>query len=171
MTPLLPDSADEPMPDPADEAATDERLRRMLAAYGEPAPHQPPPATRARVLASLPDLPPAQAAAAAAGRARGRRWLRRIALALLLLLAALGGWGVFFDSSAPAHLFGDVSSGLGQVLLILVLAAKPLVAALLAPGLPWLLGGLVLCAGLLRLWWMLARYEPLARPRPTQARV
>lgn len=128
----------------ADEAA----LRAMLARWGEPAPASPPPALAAGVMAAL------------AGRPRGRRRRRALApaLAALLLapLLALGLWGVFGNSLGPAGLVGGPEDGLGQLLLGLTLAAKPLVNMLLGAGAAGLAAAAALVAGA-GLWWRLVR--------------
>lgn len=128
----------------ADEAA----VHAMLARWGEPSPATPPPALAAGVMAALAGRP----------RARRRRTARAPALALLLLapLVALGLWGVLGDSLGPAHLAGGPDAGLGQLLLGLTLAAKPLVNLLLGAGAAGLAATVALMAGA-GLWWRLVR--------------
>jgi hypothetical protein len=157
-----PHTSEGPPPE-ADARQADARLRQVLATYGQPDRLGPPPAVAARVLASLPDLPPTAAAAAQRRHARLLALLRVAVLAAVLALVALGSWGVFVDSAGVARLFGDTASGIGYVLLTLVLLAKPLVLALLGPGI-LVLAAVVLAFALLGwAWWLLVRQAPLAQ--------
>lgn len=77
-------------PTDADLAAAEAATRAMLADYDEPQPLAPPPDLAARVLAALPTT---------AHPSQARTWPRMgfgmtLATALLLLLA-LGGWGLY----------------------------------------------------------------------------
>lgn len=125
-------------------------MRRLLARYGEPRLLEPPPDLAGRVIDSL-ARPPASTSR-----------LRPISTALILLatlvLFALGAWGVLVDSSAPAGLFGDMRSGLSQLLLVLTLTAKPLINLLLTAGMFALLILAAIIAGGW-LWWRLLRRE------------
>jgi hypothetical protein len=105
------------------------------------------------VRATLPTVSPAVAAAAAQRRARWRLARRGMLLVVLLALLALGAWGVFVDSTLLV--------GLGNVALVLVLAAKPLINVLLTLALPLLLSGALTLALLAGLWRMLTRQVPL----------
>jgi hypothetical protein len=155
--------ANESLSPEADAMQEDARLRQMLAAYGQPDRLEPPPGATARVLASLPDLPPAAAAASQRRSARLLVLLRAAVLAAVLMLVALGSWGIFVDSAGVARLFGDTAGGVSYVLLTLVLLAKPLVQALLGPGAA-VLAAMVLAFALLAwAWWLLVRQAPLAQ--------
>lgn len=149
---------------PLDAEQADRRLRRLLAAYGQPAMLEPPPDVARRLLAKLPDRPPA---AAAAVERRRRGWLRAAQSAAfvgVLALWALGGWGIFIDSAGPARLFGDTAAGLGYLVLALVLMAKPLMNMLLSVELLPLFACSLVLATLLALWWHLVQHVPLGRP-------
>lgn len=147
-----------------EEQAADEAIRRLLARYGQPTSVAPPPDLTARVLARLPDKPPAAAALAERQRRRHVRVLVGMLLSGLLVLLILGSWGVLVNSSGPAELLGGVTSAVGQLVLVLVLAAKPLVHVLFAPGVTLLLPGVLLVAGAVWLWWQLLLQTPLAQP-------
>jgi hypothetical protein len=142
---------DELTPDEQALAAAEAETRRLLARYGQPRAVQPPAALAGRVMDALADPPP---------RPVGR--LRRIyagAILICLLAAlALGTWGVLLDSSGPARLFGDLSGGLSELLLVLTLAAKPLINLLISVG----AAALVILAAIIGgswLWWQLLRRE------------
>lgn len=141
----------------AAEAAEDMMLRQLLHRQGQPTFVAPPPELAMRVLNRLPTLPPS--AVAAMARRKRRRLIAGAGVALVgfLLLLSLGFWGVLGDSSGPALLLGDVTSGIGRVLLVLTLAAKPLVNTLLAPGLPLLLVFVVLLGVATWGWWRLVQ--------------
>jgi len=133
-------------------AAAEAETRRLLARYGQPRAVEPPAELAGRVINALADLPPPQ----------GSSKLRRIyAGAILIGLAvafALGVWGVLLDSSGPARLFGDLGGGLSELLLILTLAAKPLINLLIAAGAATL-AVLAAIIGGSWLWWQLLRRE------------
>jgi hypothetical protein len=148
---------------PDDSAAADERLRRVLAAYEQPAPLELPEHMSGRVLASLPDMPPAAAAAAGQRRKRMLRALQGMLLALAGALCLLGGWGIFIDSEGPAHLVGEPARGLGYLLVILVLIAKPLLHMLLSDSALPLLASLLAVPLLGMLWWWLFQQVPVSR--------
>jgi hypothetical protein len=156
--------ANEQPPSDADARREDARLRQVLAAYGQPDRLEPPPAIAARVLASLPDLPPTEAAAAQRRRMRRMVVLRVAVLAVVLMLLALGSWGVFIDSAGLVQLFGDTAGGIGYVLLTLVLLAKPLVLALVGPGMAVLAAVMLVFVLLAWVWWLLVRQAPLVQP-------
>ena len=151
---------DEPELTPTDEelAAAEASLRRTLARYDEPAPVAPPPNLAARVLASLPANPPGrQRAAPALPRlAPAAGWAAATFAALLL---ALGSWGVLLNSHAPAAAAG----GPGQLLLVLTLAAKPIVNLLVSAGAAAALVALAAAVGAW-LWWRIVSSTPFAVP-------
>lgn len=123
----------------ADEEATAEHeFQRLLARYDEPARLAEPAGLANRVMAGIPGYVPAEVAR----RHRRQRQIRGAMLgSAALLFAALFGfgfYGVLFDSSAPAALFGTTAGGFAQVALMLTLSAKPLVNLLLTSGLPLL---------------------------------
>lgn len=152
---------------PDADAAADAAMRRLLARYDQPAFRAPPPGLTNRVLMQLPTAPPAAAAAGARRRRRRRTALMGAAVGVAALLLALGLWGVFGDSSGPATLLGGGADGFGRLLLVLTLAAKPLVHSLLAPGLPLLLLFGAGAVALAWLWWRLAQQSPIERsPSP-----
>jgi hypothetical protein len=138
----------------ADEAAT----RALLARFSEPAPVAPPPGLEARLLAGLPRGAPPRPAAHPWRRAAA--WAAAAAAALLL---ALGAWGVLINSLGPARVAGGPADGLGQLVLVLTLAAKPLVNLLADAGLAAALA-VVTFAAAAWLWWRLVRGAPLAAP-------
>lgn len=137
----------------AEEAAT----RALLAAYGEPAQMEPPPTLAARVVAGLPR---------GASRRPAHPWRTAswgaAALALALLLS-LGAWGVLVNSLGPAGVAGGPADGLGELLLIFTLAAKPLVNLLAHAGAAAALAAVLIVAAAW-LWWRLVRGTPLAPP-------
>lgn len=137
----------------ADEIAT----RRLLAPFGEPMPAEPPPGLTTRVLAALP-----AATFVPATAPRPRRMLVWGGLALTLLLT-IGVWGVLGNSLGPASAAGGPAAGIGQLVLVLTLAAKPLVNLFANLGLLAALLGLA-GFGSAWLWWRLVRLTPLALP-------
>jgi hypothetical protein len=142
------------------EAAT----RHLLAQWGEPAPVAPPPVLTARVMAALPEAGPGAPPRRFAGIRRGAAALVGAAL---IALIALGGWGVFVDSSIPAVLIGDASGGPSRMALIATLATKPLlnVGSSIALLLPLCLGVALFGAWL---WWRIVRTTPLVAPYETE---
>lgn len=134
-------------------AAAEAATRQLLARHGEPAPAAPPPALAARVLAALP------ARQAGIVRSSRRPALAWAFAALLLPLFGLGVWGVLLNSAGLAELFGGPSSGPGQLILGLALAAKPLVNLVLAAGAYGFVAALALAGGVW-LWWRLVRDIP-----------
>lgn len=148
----------------AEEEAADTAMRRLLARYGQPTAVPPPPDLAARVLARLPDEPPAAAAVVEQRKRRRGMVLGGIALSVLVVLLALGMWGVFGSSDGPANLLGGATSGLGRAVLVLVLAAKPLVHVVLSLGGPLLVFGALLMVGAAWVWWQLVRHTPVPYP-------
>jgi hypothetical protein len=126
-------------------------VRQALARWGEPSAVPLPPALAARVQAAVREGRPIAVTAP-------RRWLfwRWFALIVLLPCTLLGAWGVFVDSTAPAALLGDPMSGVAQWLLMLTLAAKPFLNALLLVG-PILIVGVGGVAAAAWLWWYAVR--------------
>jgi hypothetical protein len=134
-------------------AAAEAETRRLLARYGEPRVAAPPADLPDRVMRSLSDTP-----AGAHHSSRLRRIYGGVILAGLAALLAFGAWGVLLDSSGPAQLFGDMGGGIGQLLLVLTLAAKPLVNLLLTAGAVTLVITAAFAGGGW-LWWQLVRHE------------
>lgn len=133
--------------------AAEAETRRLLARYGQPQAVRPPADLARRVIGAL-EGPPA--APPRPGRLR-RLYGGVIALGLCALFA-FGAWGVLLDSSGPAHLFGDLSGGLAQLILLLTLAAKPLINVLLTAG-ALTAAVIVAIVGGSWLWWQLLRRE------------
>lgn len=154
---------DNDIPDDSAIAAADERLRRVLAAYEQPAPLELPEHMTRHMLAHLPHMPPAAAAAAGQRRQRLLRALQGLLLALGVALCLLGGWGIFIDSDGPAHLVGEPAQGVGYLLVILVLVAKPLLHMLLSTNAMPLLASLLAVPLLGMLWWWLFQQTPVSR--------
>ncbi|MCU0494384.1 MAG: hypothetical protein MUD01_22575 [Chloroflexaceae bacterium] len=139
------------------DANDDATFRRRLQTRGYLEFAEPPPGLAAKVLANMPQ----EAPALAAQRRQTRfRWPVAAFAGLLVLLLAFGTWGLLIDSAGPARMLGDLSSGLSRVVLLLTLAAKPLLHVLAMPGLPALL--LLTTGGLVWLWWRLARVPAFA---------
>jgi hypothetical protein len=148
-------------PDPADEQRLADEVERLLLLYGEPAHLEPPPDLVARIEERLPAQPPLAAAAVARRHRRRVLILQGILALAVLFVFGLGTWGVLVDSGGLARLFGVTTAGLGELVLMLVLIAKPLVNGLLAPGLPVLVAGTLVGAGLCWVWWQLAQQPRL----------
>jgi ABC-type Fe3+ transport system permease subunit len=134
--------------EPADDEAA---VRHALARWGEPTPAPPPPALAARVQAALAEGRPVRDRPRRPRRAWG--WG---AVALLTPLVLLGLWGVVLDSTGPAELFGNPDGGLAQLMLLLTLAAKPLVNTLLLAG-PFVLTLALSAVAAAWLWWRTVR--------------
>lgn len=107
--------------------AAEAETRRLLARYGEPSVVDPPADLADRVISALSSPAPQPVS-------RLRRVYGGLIALCLIALVAFGSWGVLFDSSGPARLFGDMGGGMGQLLLFLILAAKPLINILLTAG-------------------------------------
>ncbi|MBX0328556.1 hypothetical protein K2Z83_12800 [Oscillochloris sp. ZM17-4] len=138
---------------PDDALATAEaETRRLLARYGEPSVADPPADLARRVIDGLSDLPPAHPTS------RLRQIYGGVIGVCMIALLSLGVWGVLLDSSGPAHLFGDMGGGLSQLLLLLTLAAKPLINLLLTAGAATM-AVIVAIIGGSWLWWQLLRRE------------
>lgn len=139
---------DEPelIPSEAELAEAEVATRRLLAAYGEPTPVEPPPGLAARVVAALPEP---------ALRRRSQRsfWApARPALAWGLaaaLLIVLGAVGALASLPGLVNVAGGPDSALGRI--SLVLAATPL-----GPDGAAILAVVALSAGA-ALWWALVR--------------
>lgn len=131
--------------------AAEADTRRLLARYGEPSTLEPPSDLADRVIGAL-SAPSPQPVSRL-------RWIYGgVMLLSIVALVAFGSWGVLLDSSGPAHLFGDLSGGLSQLLLLLTLAAKPLINLLLTAGAATL-AVLAAIFGGSWLWWQLLRHE------------
>lgn len=131
--------------------AAEAETRRLLARYGEPTLVVPPPDLADRVIATLSRAPTQTFS-------RLRRIYTGVLLIGILTLLAFGAWGVLLDSSGPAQLVGDLSGGFGQLLLLLTLAAKPLINFILTAGVATLVVLAAIFAGSW-LWWQLLRRE------------
>jgi len=138
-------------------AAAEQATRQLLAPFGEPSAAAPPPGLAARVLAALPAARPTPALAPRRGRVGA--W----AAALVALLLAVGAWGGLVNSLGPARAGGGPAEGLGQLLLVLTLAAKPLLNLLAHAGLAAALLALIGMASAW-LWWRIVRATPLVLP-------
>jgi len=141
----------------AELAAAEAATHQLLAPFGEPSAVEPPPGLAARVLAALPTAQPTPALAP-----RSRR-LGAWAAAMVALLLAVGAWGVLVNSLGPARAVGGPTEGLGQLLLVLTLAAKPLLNLLAHTGLAAALLALIGMASAW-LWWRIVRATPLVLP-------
>ncbi len=114
---------DEPelIPSEAELAEAEAETRRLLAAYGEPAPAEPPPGLPARIVASLPTTSPGR-------RERQTRWtfLRPVfawAMAAALLIA-FGVVGALATLPSLGSVAGAPQGTLGRI--SNVLSASPL---------------------------------------------
>jgi hypothetical protein len=153
---------DEPELTPGDEelAAAEAATRRLLEPFGEPALLEPPAGLAARVTARLPGAP-----------RRARPWRGAVAWAASLaaaLLLSIGAWGVLVNSLGPSRAAGGPEDGLGQLVLTLTLAAKPMVNLLADPGLA-AAAALLTAATAAWFWWRIVRNTPLVPP--AEARV
>ncbi|MEI8307444.1 MAG: hypothetical protein WCF99_10300 [Chloroflexales bacterium] len=137
-------------------AAAEGETRRLLARYGQPQVMEPPAALAGRVIDALsePSSRPASTL---------RRFYAGIGLICGCVALALGAWGVLIDSSGPAKLFGDLSGGISELILILTLAAKPLINLLMSAGATALVM-IVASLGGSWLWWELLRRELAVSP-------
>lgn len=148
-------------PDDDELAAAEAATRRLLAPYGEPAHVEPPPNLAARVVAGLPRGAPRRVAHP------WRTGLWAAAAGALVLLLSLGAWGVLINSLGPSGVAGGPADGLGQLVLILTLAAKPLVNLLADAGAAAALA-VATAAASAWLWWRIVRSTPLAPPVESQ---
>jgi hypothetical protein len=142
-----------------DELNDDEIMRALLAAYDEPNDVSVPPQLSRRVIASLPTASPTVLRAEQRRRSTGRRIALAIPLFLLALLNLIGIWGMLVDSAAPARLFATISTGFGETMFVLTLAAKPILNLLAVPGPAAMLVALTLLTAGAWGWWQLARFE------------
>ena len=141
---------------PEQDAQAEQLLRDLLARYGEPHQTPPPHNLARRIVSALPQ----QAAVPTQRRAPRAGVGAALVGAFVVALLALGVWGVLGNSGGPASLLGGAASGLGRALLVLTLAAKPLVGSFVALGMGTLVGGAVLIA--IVCWaWMLLVQRPL----------
>lgn len=104
---------------------------RLLAAYGEPAPVEPPPDLVTRIGRRL----SGDVAAQLARRRRAVQVLQWASFGAMVVLLALGAWVVATGGPA-APLVGNGTSGVGRALLTVQLLLKPLIGtfgALLIP--------------------------------------
>lgn len=129
--------------------AGEAELRMLLGRWGEPQMVSPPADLSARIVRRLSNPPP-----------KRWRWYRLWPV-VPFLLVLLGMWGLLIDSDAPAALFGDPETGVGRLVLTLILIAKPLWYLWLAAAW-WLLPGLLLLLSVGWMWWRLIADAPLA---------
>ncbi len=148
----------------AEESTADKAMRRLLAEYGHPAPLVPPADLTARVLAHLPDQPPSVVAATVHTVRRRWQWMGSLVGLMLVSLLSLGIWGVFGNSSGPSSLVGGIASNAGEFMLVLVLAAKPLMHVLLSSGMLVIVVGMLIITMAAWLWWHMLQRVPLASP-------
>ncbi len=144
-----------------DEILADDRadlaLKRLLATDITQPRTAVPGDLVARTLNRLPPVPPAQAAQHQASRRRQMR-LGAIFLAVPIVLVALWNLGsVVGNAPQMAFLFGDGRTGASSALLSVQLAAKPFWNTLGSLNRALLIGGLLLAAGAVALWWRLVR--------------
>ncbi|NJL05142.1 MAG: hypothetical protein HC911_09620 [Chloroflexaceae bacterium] len=156
------------MPESDADYAADQLLRTLLAEYAQPAPRAAPADIAQRVLARLPDAPPAHAALVVRQQ-RLRRGLRRAIFPLVLaLLLAVGVWGVYADTGGVVGFFGGAESAIGYLVLLALLSIKPFAHLLLGSGLPLVLL-LLSVGGLYWLWrYVLAAAPPMLALDPVE---
>ena len=146
---------------PAQEAHADQVVRALLTRHDEPTYLAPPSLLAIHIAAQLPQLPPAQIEAVSQ-RIRRRRTVATLGVGLLVvLLAALGVWGTFVNSSGPAVLFGGVDTTLGHIALVLTLIAKPLLKLITVLSVPTLAASVLLVACAAWAWRQLAQDTPV----------
>lgn len=140
------------------EACQDE-LGELPALFAAPPLIAPPPNFAAHLMARLPETP-AVAAVQARRRQTRRLVMRGLWVALALAFVALGAFGLFVDSSAPAAIVGGPETSSGRAALALTLAGKPMVAVMLQTALPMMVA--LLIAGTVGIW----AWRRLAQPLP-----
>src|SRR5689334_21465821 len=113
---------------PLDEEHADAAMRRVLERHNQLSAVEPPRDLVTRTLRRLPPAPPAVAARAEFHRRLQRQALLSGVSLLVVLMVFLGLWNLSGSGTQLAFMFGDGSSGLSRVLLILQLAIKPLIA-------------------------------------------
>jgi hypothetical protein len=122
---------------------------RLLAAYGEPAPIEPPPDLVTRMGRRL----SGDVAAQLARRRRVVQVLQWAAFGAVVVLLALGAWVVATGGPA-APLIGNGTSGVGRALLTVQLILKPLIGTFGALLIPLTtIGGVAACASA----WLIRR--------------
>lgn len=96
------------MPEPTSDAdyADDQLLRTLLAEYAQPAPRAAPAEIAQRVLARLPDAPPAHAALVIRQQRLRRKLWQAIFPLMVTMLLAVGVWGVYADTGSVVGFFG-----------------------------------------------------------------
>jgi hypothetical protein len=141
-----------------DDERADAKLRQALERL-QALDQLPPPADLVtRTARRLPAAPPALAARQIARRAVWRATAIAGAVALLVLLGAIG---VFGGGERLARLFGDGGSGVSRVLLTIQLLAKPLWHSVGSGGAVLLATGVVALAAAAWLWWWALRRTPI----------
>lgn len=160
----------ERMPEPTSDAdyIADQLLRTLLAKYDQPAPRAAPADIAQRVLARLPDAPPARAALVVRQQRLQRSLLWAIFSLVLALLLVVGVWGVYADTGSVVGFFGGAESAIGYLVLLALLSIKPLAHLLLGSGTPLVLL-LLSVGGLYWLWrYMLAAAPPMLALDPVE---
>lgn len=151
------------MPEPTSDAdyADDQLLRTLLAEYAQPAPRAAPAEIAQRVLARLPDAPPAHAALVIRQQRLRRKLWQAIFPLMVTMLLAVGVWGVYADTGSVVGFFGGAESAIGYLVLVALLSIKPFAHLLLGSGMPLVLL-LLSVGGLYWLWrYVLAAAPPM----------
>lgn len=127
------------MPEPTSDAdyADDQLLRTLLAEYAQPAPRAAPAEIAQRVLARLPDAPPAHAALVIRQQRLRRKLWQAIFPLMVTMLLAVGVWGVYADTGSVVGFFGGAESAIGYLVLVALLSIKPFAHLLLGSGMRW----------------------------------
>jgi len=124
---------------------------------------EPPPDLVVRTMRRLPPHPPALAVRRAA-RQRLRRRVLLAGIAVLVLGVTIPGVWHLLGGPAPELLFGNGSSGLSYLLLLLDLLARPVLHTISMVS-PTVLGASILIlAGSVYGWWQLVRRTPVYAP-------